>query len=64
MIQSANRKQDRINSDPDPLSSADDREEWIGRQLREVYNKTLDEPIPERFLELLEQIDKKDPESK
>lgn len=46
---------------PEP---ADEKEEWIRRQLRAVYDETLSEPIPKRFLELLDKIDKTDPESK
>jgi hypothetical protein len=69
MKPSANRKQEAETDDQRPLASADDKEAddkeaWIGRQLRAVYDETLHEPIPERFLELLDKIDKKDPDSK
>jgi hypothetical protein len=31
-------------------------QEHIGRQLREVYNQIVEEPIPERFVKLLEEL--------
>jgi chorismate mutase len=64
MKQVANRKQDSGDPGRTPLAADSDKEEWIGQQLRAVYDKTLNEPIPERFLELLKKIDEKDPESK
>ena len=33
----------------------------IGQKLREHYHRVVSEPIPDRFLELLEQLKKKDP---
>jgi len=33
--------------------------EWIGEQLREFYDSTASEPVPERFRELLRQLDEK-----
>jgi hypothetical protein len=67
MKQAANRKQDPSDPGRTRLAAGRDKEEWIGQQLRAVYDKTLNEPIPERFLELLKKIDEKDekdPESK
>lgn len=64
MKPSTARRQDRNEPDQVPPPSANEKEEWIGRQLRQVYDKALNEPIPERFLDLLKQIDEKDPESK
>jgi hypothetical protein len=61
---SAARKQDSNEPERDPSILPNEKEEWIGRQLRQVYDKALSEPIPERFLDLLKQIDEKDPESK
>ena len=29
----------------------------IGRQLRSVYNDVLDQPVPDRFLDLLKNLD-------
>lgn len=62
MRQSDQRKLDR--SEPGTCSSAsnDETEDWIGRQLRELYDETLNEPIPDRLLDLLKQIERKDTE--
>lgn len=36
-------------------------QDHIGRQLRAVYDDLLSQPVPDRFLELLEQLDQKTP---
>lgn len=64
MKQSVNRKRDHVEPVRDPPAPAEDKEDWIGRQLRDVYDKTLNEPIPDRLLDLLKQIDEKDAEGK
>lgn len=68
MKQSVNRRQGLAEpvADPAPAPAppGDDKEDWIGRQLRDVYDKTVNEPIPDRLLDLLKQIDKKDSEGK
>lgn len=33
-------------------------QDHIGRQLRAVYDDLLSQPVPDRFLELLEQLDR------
>jgi hypothetical protein len=33
-------------------------QDHIGRQLRAVYDDLLSQPVPDRFLELLDQLDK------
>lgn len=35
------------------------KSEWIGKQLRDFYDETLSEPVPDRFIELLRELDKK-----
>ena len=35
------------------------KSDWIGANLREVYDETLNEPVPDRFLEILNKIEKK-----
>lgn len=60
MKQSAKKKSDIGEPDIHPPASGVDSEDWIGRHLRRVYDKTLNEPIPNRFLELLKKIDEKD----
>jgi hypothetical protein len=34
-------------------------QDHIGRQLRAIYDEVLDEPVPERFLKLLADLDNK-----
>lgn len=36
------------------------KEDWIGSHLRKVYDEALNEPVPDRFLALLKEIDKKE----
>lgn len=36
------------------------KEDWIGAHLRKVYDEALNEPVPDRFLSLLKEIDKKE----
>jgi hypothetical protein len=36
--------------------------EQIGRQLRSLYNDVLAQPVPDRFLDLLQTLDKNEPE--
>jgi len=36
------------------------KEDWIGAHLRKVYDEALNEPVPDRFLDLLKEIDKKE----
>ena len=38
-------------------------QDHIGRQLRAVYDDLLNQPVPDRFLELLEQLDQGKPEA-
>lgn len=40
------------------------REDWIGAHLRKVYDEALSEPVPERFMELLKEIDRKESDRK
>lgn len=36
------------------------KEDWIGAHLRKVYDEALREPVPDRFLSLLKEIEKKE----
>jgi hypothetical protein len=36
------------------------KEDWIGANLRKVYDEALNEPVPDRFLSLLKEIEKKE----
>lgn len=35
------------------------KSEWIGEQLRSIYDETLTEPVPERLTELLRELEEK-----
>jgi hypothetical protein len=37
---------------------------FIGRQLRAAYDEVLNEPVPDRFRALLEQLDQAEPEAR
>lgn len=39
-------------------------QDHIGRQLRAVYDDLLSQPVPDRFLDLLEKLDQGKPEAK
>ncbi len=41
------------------LSAAGDVQSHIGRQLRSLYDSVVQQPVPERFLELLSKLDEK-----
>lgn len=36
--------------------------EWLGTQLRELYADVMNEPLPDQFRKLLEQLDHDDPD--
>ncbi len=44
---------------PAPTGSPprDGKEDWIGRQLRRVFDDALNEPLPDDIMSLLERID-------
>jgi Anti-sigma factor NepR len=44
---------------PEPVPSAAGYSDHIGGLLREMYDSTLKEPVPERFLALLRAMDAK-----
>ena len=41
----------------------DGKEDWIGRQLRRVFDDALNEPLPDDIMSLLERIDEPSPKS-
>jgi hypothetical protein len=49
---------------PSPAQKAErgavEKEDWIGSNLRKVYDEVLNEPIPDRFLSLLKEIERKE----
>ena len=42
----------------EPNRSSDSRYDYLGRALKKVYDKTLEEPIPDRLVELMQQLKK------
>jgi len=38
-----------------------DLQAHLGRQLRRLFNKTAAEPVPDRFIDLLERLDQEAP---
>jgi|APTNR8051073442_1049403.scaffolds.fasta_scaffold27526_2 hypothetical protein len=41
---------------PDRKHQADERADWIGQELRKVFEEALDEPIPDRLKVLLQKL--------
>ena len=54
---------DKDGKGPQPLSAPagssprEGKEDWIGRQLRRVFDDALNEPLPDDIMSLLERID-------
>jgi hypothetical protein len=49
-------KKEKVGRTPDGR-----KDDWVGRQLRRVYDDALSEPIPDDLMSLLQQIDKNAP---
>lgn len=45
-----------------PTAAAKTKEDWIGNQLKKVYDEALSEDIPDDMLELLSALDDGEPE--
>ncbi len=43
-----------------PNNPSDARRDWLARGLKQIYDKTLSDPIPETFRSLLEKLDRTD----
>lgn len=60
------KKMDKVNmvkeaglrsaSSPEP-STQGEKEDWIGRQLRRVFDSALSEPLPDDIMSLLERLE-------
>lgn len=46
-----------VTFSPSPLAA--DLQSHIGRQLQAVYDEVLHEPVPDRFLKLLQELERK-----
>lgn len=51
------RSVDEAGEGPRPVSA--DMQQFIGRQLRAVFDDVAKQPVPDRFLELMKQLDSK-----
>lgn len=38
--------------------------DWLGRGLRQLYQGTVNEPIPDKFRELLDRLDQQEPDGR
>lgn len=59
-----NQEDKERRADVTGLPTGDDRkhkEDWIGRQLRRVFDDALSEPLPDDIMSLLERIDEEPP---
>lgn len=46
----------RSAASPDPGTQGE-KEDWIGRQLRRVFDSSLNEPLPDDIMSLLDRLD-------
>ncbi|NJM33650.1 MAG: hypothetical protein HC850_01920 [Rhodomicrobium sp.] len=53
--------QDEPAGEADRAASPDLDLGAMGAQLRGLYKELLDEPVPDRFIKLLEELEEKDP---
>jgi len=61
MSNDENDNSQAVRRPPQPAKKAGaGKEDWIGAHLRKVYDEALSEPVPDRFLALLKEIDKKE----
>lgn len=53
----SNAKSAEFRSAPPAANSQGEKEDWIGRQLRRVFDNSLSEPLPDDIMSLLDRID-------
>ena len=49
----------RLNTSRGKKTAEPSREDWIGRQLRRVYDEAASEPLPDDLRQLLEEMDRR-----
>ena len=59
LMSKQSKKSDEENSDVDPVVP-----EAIGKQLKRMYNDVADEPVPDRFSALLDQLAQQEQDKK
>ncbi len=50
------------NSNPVQTRAVRARQQVLGRELRRIYDRVVQEPVPDEFLELLKKMDEQDEE--
>lgn len=53
----SNAKSAEFRSAPSAANSQGEKEDWIGRQLRRVFDNALSEPLPDDIMSLLDRLD-------
>jgi len=53
----SNAKSAEFRSPLPAPNSQEEKEDWIGRQLRRVFDNALNEPLPDDIMSLLNRID-------
>lgn len=53
----SNAKSAEFRSAPPAANSQGEKEDWIGRQLRRVFDNSLSEPLPDDIMSLLDRLD-------
>ena len=56
---SSKQRQLEQDDEHEERSLSPDMQQFIGRQLRAVYDDVAKQPVPDRFLELMKQLDNK-----
>lgn len=59
----AERRRVAPRGDHQAAASGNGSPDWLGRSLRRLYQGTVNEPIPEKFRELLNRLDEQDDSS-
>ncbi|WEK51710.1 MAG: NepR family anti-sigma factor [Candidatus Kaistia colombiensis] len=57
----SNAKSAEFRSASPVPNSQEEKEDWIGRQLRRVFDNALNEPLPDDIMSLLNRIDDETP---
>ena len=48
------KREDKVAKAP----ASEERKDWIGGELRKLYDETVNEPIPDRLLHLLKKLER------
>ncbi len=53
------KRNDSPRNKSDDEDTSPDVPEWLGSQLRELYSDVVNEPMPDKFRDLLKQLEEK-----